>query len=86
MHASDRYGFSKISKVSCWAACSADIINPVLGLIMGKVGDLSQAYLEIGSAELMWGNFVSVLIDFLVVAFVVYFVFKKLGIEKLDKK
>lgn len=53
---------------------------------MGKVGDLSQAYLEIGSAELMWGNFVSVLIDFLVVAFVVYFVFKKLGIEKLDKK
>lgn len=53
---------------------------------MGKVGDLSQAYLEIGSAKLMWGNFVSVLIDFLVVAFVVYFVFKKLGIEKLDKK
>ncbi len=86
MHASDRYGFSKISKVSCRAACSADIINPVLGLIMGKVGDLSQAYLEIGSAKLMWGNFVSVLIDFLVVAFVVYFVFKKLGIEKLDKK
>jgi large-conductance mechanosensitive channel len=52
---------------------------------MGKVGDLSQAYLEIGSAKLMWGNFVSVLIDFLVVAFVIYFVFKKLGIEKLDK-
>lgn len=73
-----------VSKVV--ASLVQDIINPVLGLIMGKVGDLSQAYLEIGSAKLMWGNFVSVLIDFLVVAFVVYFVFKKLGIEKLDKK
>jgi large conductance mechanosensitive channel len=63
-----------------------DIINPVLGLVLGKIGDLSKAYLEIGAAKIMWGNFVSVLIDFLVVAFVVYFVFKKLGIDKLDKK
>lgn len=63
-----------------------DIINPVLGLVLGKMGDLSNYSLKIGAAEIMWGNFVSVLIDFLVIAFVVYFVFKRLGIEKLDKK
>ncbi|MGE5580287.1 MAG: MscL family protein [Bacillota bacterium] len=73
-----------VSKVV--ASLVQDIVNPILGLVMGKVGDLSKAYIEIGTAKIMWGNFASVLIDFLVVAFVVYFVFKKLGIEKLDKK
>ena len=63
-----------------------DIINPILGLLLGKMGDLSKAYVEIGTAKVMWGNFISVLIDFTVIAFVVYYVFKKLGIDKLDKK
>jgi len=63
-----------------------DIINPILGLALGKIGDLSTAYIQIGTAKVMWGNFTSVLIDFTVIAFVVYYVFKKLGIDKLDKK
>lgn len=63
-----------------------DIINPVVGLALGKLGDLSKAYIAIGSAKIMWGNFVSVLIDFTIVAAVVYFIFKSLGVEKLDKK
>lgn len=73
-----------VSKVV--ASLVQDIINPLLGLVLGKMGDLSKAYLEIGTAKVMWGNFVSVLIDFMVIAFVVYYVFKKLGIDKLDKK
>lgn len=63
-----------------------DIVNPLVGLLLGKVANLSEAYLQIGAAKIMWGNFVSVLLDFVVVAAVVYFVFKKLGIEKLDSK
>ena len=63
-----------------------DIINPVLGLALGKIGNLAEAYIEVGAAKIMWGSFISVLIDFLVIAFVVYFIFKKLGFEKLDKK
>ena len=62
-----------------------DIINPLLGLILGKV-DLSQAVLKIGSAQIAWGNFVTTLINFTIVAGVVYFGVKGLGLEKLDKK
>lgn len=43
-------------------------------------------HLAVGPVEIMWGNFVAVLIDFLVVAAVVYWLFKGLGLEKLDKK
>ena len=63
-----------------------DIINPIIGLALGSFGNLAEAYIEIGAAKIKWVNFVSVLIDFAVIAFVVYYVFKKLGFEKLDKK
>lgn len=62
-----------------------DIINPLLGLLLNKVGNLDQAYLQIGESKLMWGNFISTTIDFLTIAFVVYFGVKLLKIEKLDK-
>lgn len=63
-----------------------DIVNPVLGIIMGKAGNLSNYSLSVGSAEIRWGNFASMLIDFVVIAAVVYFGFKGLGLEKLDIK
>lgn len=64
----------------------SDVINPVLGIILGAAGDLSAMSLKVGSAELMWGNFITVLIDFTVIAAVVYFGVKKLGLDQLDKK
>lgn len=63
-----------------------DIINPVLGILLGAVGDLNSYSLKIGSAEILWGSFLSVLIDFFVIASIVYFGVKKLGLDKLDKK
>ncbi len=63
-----------------------DIINPLLGIILGAAGNLSSYSLKIGSAEVMWGSFLSVLIDFLVIASVVYFGVKKLKLDRLDKK
>ena len=62
-----------------------DIINPILGLILGAA-DLSNMYFSIGSVDIMFGNFVSVIIDFLVIALVVYFGVHGLGLNKLDKK
>lgn len=73
-----------ISKVV--ASLVEDIINPILGIIMGSAAGLEKAVLKIGSAEIMWGSFISVLIDFLVIALVVYYGVKKLGLDKLDKK
>jgi large conductance mechanosensitive channel len=66
-------------------ALVTDIINPFIGLLLGKIGDLSQLYWQIGSARILFGSFISSLIDFLIIAFVVYFAVKILGIEKLDK-
>lgn len=63
-----------------------DIINPVLGIVLGAAGNLSEAYLEVGSSKLMWGSFVNTIVDFAVIALVVYFGVKGLKLDKLDKK
>lgn len=63
-----------------------DIINPILGIILGSTESLAKASFTMGSVSIMWGSFLSALIDFTVVALVVYFGIKGLGLDKLDKK
>jgi large conductance mechanosensitive channel len=63
-----------------------DIANPLLGLLIGAAGNIKDAYFVIGSSKILWGSFVSNLIDFLIIALVVYCGVKILGISKLDKK
>lgn len=63
-----------------------DIINPVIGVLLGAAGDLSSYSLKLGKAEIMWGHFLTVFIDFIVVAAVVYIMIKFLKIDSLDKK
>jgi large conductance mechanosensitive channel len=63
-----------------------DLVSPLLGLIIGKAGGLETVFLSVGSAKLMVGNFVATLIDFIVIASVVYIGVKLFGLEKLDKK
>ena len=67
-------------------ALVTDLINPIIGLLLGRIGDLSKLYWQIGSTQILFGSFISSLIDFLIIAFVVYFGVKILGIDKLDKK
>ena len=59
-----------------------DIINPVLGLIIGGI-DFSQLKLVLKEAAgttpevaIRYGNFVNVLIQFLVIAFVIFMLVK----------
>jgi large conductance mechanosensitive channel len=73
-----------ISKVV--ASLVVDVINPVLGVILGVAGDLKGAYLQIGPAKLMWGSFINAVIDFMVIALVVYIGVKVLRLDRLDKK
>lgn len=73
-----------VSKVV--ASLVDDIINPILGIILGFAEGLETASLTVGSATLKWGNFLGVIIDFSVVAMVVYFGVKGLGLDKIDKK
>ena len=73
-----------ISKVV--SSLVVDIINPLLGLALGAVGNFKDASVEIAGASLMWGSFVGNVIDFLVIAMVVYFGVKGMGLDRLDKK
>ena len=73
-----------VSKVV--ASLVSDIVNPILAPVVGAGGDFKDALLVLGPVKILLGNFISTLIDFLIVAFVVYFAVKGLGLDKLDKK
>jgi large conductance mechanosensitive channel len=72
-----------VSKVV--TALVTDIINPLLGVVLGAAGGLKTATLHVGSAEILYGDLISVIIDFTVIALVVYFGVKAIGLDKLDK-
>ena len=72
-----------VSKVV--TALVTDIINPFIGLAFGAVDGLKTAYISVGSAQIMYGDLISVVVDFIVVALVVYFGVKIIGLDKLDK-
>lgn len=61
-----------------------NVINPLVGLALGRV-DLADKALTVGDATLKYGAFISSLIDFIIIAAVVYFGVKSLGLDKLDK-
>lgn len=73
-----------VSKVV--SALVTDIINPILGLALGATEGLKTASLKLGTAEILYGDFITVLVDFAVVALVVYFGVKLIGLDRLDKK
>lgn len=59
-----------------------DIIMPVIALALGSTEGLKAlSYFGIN-----YGSFISTCVDFIIIAAVIYFVFKKIGLDKLDKK
>lgn len=58
-----------------------DIINPLLGLVMGNANSLTDY--AVGGFKI--GDFISVFINFLILCLVVYLIFKLLRLETLDK-
>ena len=58
-----------------------DIVNPILGAVLGSTAGLKSMTL----GPVLLGDFVTVLIDFIFIAAVVYFVVKGLGFDRLDK-
>lgn len=63
-----------------------DLVNPALSLVLGKSEGLRQSYVQVGTAKFLWGDLLSALIDFAVIALVVYFGVKLARIDRLDKK
>jgi large conductance mechanosensitive channel len=66
-------------------ALSTDIINPIVGIILGDFGDLSSFSIHVGSATIAFGAFLTVFINFCIIAAIVYLGISRLGLNKLDK-
>lgn len=68
---------------------SRSFVDPVLGLLIGGSKALSEKTLFVQvnsrSAVFGWGAFIYAVINFIIIAAVIYLVFKWLRLDKLDK-
>ena len=63
-----------------------DIIQPVLALVLGGPGGLNAAAFSFFGATVKYGSFIAAVIDFLIIAAVVYYGVKALRLDRLDVK
>ncbi|MGI0102885.1 MAG: MscL family protein, partial [Nitrosotalea sp.] len=56
-----------------------DIVNPLIGLLTPNVGNLNKAGLTVGNSTFSYGDLVSNMINFLVIALVVFLAYKQLS-------
>lgn len=65
-----------------------NLINPLIGAVTGAAGNLSAIEYTVPLTHIVfkYGAFISSLIDFMAVLAVVYFVFVKSPLNKIDKK
>lgn len=61
-----------------------DLINPIIGIALGPIGDLKNVVIPVLGAKIAIGNFLSIAIDFAIISAVVYWGVKKLRLDRLD--
>lgn len=68
----------------------ASFVNPILGIVLPGKGDLTQKQFALHAwgerAEFAWGQFMYVLMSFIIVALIIYYIVKGLRLDKLHKK
>jgi large conductance mechanosensitive channel len=64
-------------------ALVTDLINPLIGLAMQDVGDLKKLSFTVVNSTFAYGDFIANVIDFLIIAFVVFILYKQLSKFKL---
>lgn len=64
-------------------ALVTDLINPLIGLALQDVGDLKKLSFTVVNSTFAYGNFIANVIDFLIIAFVVFILYKHLSRFKL---
>lgn len=52
-----------------------NLINPLIGLFIGRI-DLSNLMFKIGNASFKYGEFINTIINFLIIAFIVFLLVK----------
>jgi large conductance mechanosensitive channel len=61
-----------------------DVLMPIVGLFTGGI-DFSERAIQVAGAELRWGAFVQNIIDFLIVAFIVFLIVRAMNRLKRDE-
>lgn len=61
-----------------------DILMPLIGLFTGGI-DFSERVIAVGGAELRWGAFVQNIIDFLLIAFVIFLLVRAINRLKREE-
>lgn len=60
-----------------------DIFSPILGIFLGGV-DLSSLAITFGNASIRYGSFIQAIINFLIIAFVVFLIIQ--AIQELQRR
>ena len=60
-----------------------DIIMPLVGIVLGGV-DFTSLSITVGNAQVMYGNFIQALVNFLIVAFVIFLIVR--SINKMQER
>lgn len=55
-----------------------DVLMPIIGLAMGGV-NFSSLMTKVGAAEIKWGLFIQSIVDFLIVAFVIFLIIRAMN-------
>ena len=55
-----------------------DIIMPIIGVLLGGV-DFTSLSIQVGDASIMYGNFIQAIINFLIIAFVIFLMVKAIN-------
>jgi len=61
-----------------------DVLMPVIGLLMGGV-NFSELSITVGAAVIKWGAFVQSIIDFIIIAFVIFMLVRAMNRMKRDE-
>ena len=61
-----------------------NILMPLIGLVMGGV-DFSGLNTEIGGAVIEWGLFIQSILDFIIIAFVIFLIVRAINRLKRDE-
>ena len=62
-----------------------DILMPLIGLVMGGV-NFSELSFTVGEAVVKWGAFVQAIVDFVIIAFVIFMIVKSVNATKKKEK
>lgn len=55
-----------------------DVLTPILGIVLGKI-DFSALSVQVGEATLFYGKFITAIINFIIMAFVIFLIVKAIN-------